>query len=416
MSTKYKPNQIFDELKKGNIDDAVKMYNTSVSYVDNYLPYLIINDSIELFDIAIKHNLMQITRSLCDDCAGMNLIVLKHCLSMTPNNENMLSTQAPINAAKHGLIDVLDYIKSIKCEFNWGVSIVAIEYDKLDVFKWLEENISDKVYYRYSFRTNKCNTFEVPKYLYSKGYQPSYYDYKKALQNEEMDYIKWLIEIKCKGTFDIIEEPKDIIGAINNLCPCDFCWLQKIIQEERLPEMKFDWHVSPAFIKYLPQIVTYLKEHNVDYKYLLQYVVRNYNNIVELFLKFVNNYVDTKEILNADAEEILIYFVNIMSPNKKEAAYMYMSCHNDYKLVAELLLTKTSWNYIFLDEINGWINKEGSYQPIEFVHLINELWKKYEDKVDCLQDKKNKTKWKKLIKNDPQKCDMHEFLQKIMKW
>jgi uncharacterized protein YeeX (DUF496 family) len=82
----------------------------------------------------------------------------------------------------------------------------------------------------------------------------------------------------------------------------------------------------------------------------------------------------------------------------------------EFQEFRKYVLDNIRWGLVFLSDLNNWIECEGSYQAIEFVNIIEELWEKYEDRIPELRDPKNKEIWKELVEREAWKDEMHEFL------
>ena len=282
------------------------------------------------------------------------------------------------------------------------------------------------VYHSYGFRT-KCPTFEVPKYLYSKGHQPTYDDYLKAVSSEDVEYVDWLKKIRCHGTYEnTIMPPADQIEHIllYSVTPSDFSWLLRVIIDHHLPDMELETHHN--LIRFLPELIQYVNTHDPNQlDYLFEYLGHHSKDILENIFKTLTD--------SGLSDSIMIKYLTLTQPDELDLAYIYLyvltngdededeadTDHPDgssESILLNYLTNNIKWNYVFLAEINQWIMQEGSYQPSEFMTLINDLWDQYEDKIDVLKDQVNKDKWNHLVENDAWKCEMHEFLGDLLKW
>ncbi len=408
--------------------------------------YLMKNNT-EIMRLAVIKKFAQLTNSVLDMAAGVSLEMLKICLAFTGKCSDMssksgkhpisprrmkrnchclwITSKAVSNAADKGSIEILEYLKDIGAPFNMGPSIKALENDNLVVFKWLEINYPNNVYYKYGFRNKYgiiVKTFDCLKYIYSKGYIPSYDVYKDAIERGEDEFIQWLIDIKCPGTFEVHELPDDYEERLKyDLHPGDFPWLIKHLDKFKIIVNKskdsFDGviDVLDLLVLYEPfwddsntPKCLFSTIGNIDINWR---IISKISSILRIeSLKFDQTLL-ILESLELDEHSYASLYNSLISYLEEEEN------KNTLKLTG-IMKENISWPHMFLIDLNNWAANEGWFEATEFATEIETLWEKYESKIKVLQDEKNKKKWQTLV-GDYQslwKDDMREFLAELKMW
>jgi hypothetical protein len=390
-----------------------------------------------LLQIAIENGIGKIDQHYLFEAAGTSLSMLKKCFELNPMlmDKKYFDPRLADKAANAGLVDVLEYLKDIGSEFNWGPSMTALENDNLVIFKWLELNFPDKVYYAYGYRSN-CKTYDCFRYLYSKGYMPGYQNYKIALQTDDTEYAEWLISIKCPGTYDILEIPTNYHHKFEyGLDAGDLPWILSLAKTRQFPSINKVYWTPPLLIilEELLESPLFINDHDVlnyvfEYIGAENYIIEHFNamTMYELFgkIKSAERTIELIDKMKLDrytlAQLYDVYEYEADSDSIESEMEPIDDNDSETNLknikIRDYLIDKVDWGTMFLVDLNAWINREGSYQPSEFIRKIEELWEKYEDKIPQLKNIINKNEWAKLVESDPWKQDMHDFIYSLEMW
>ena len=434
---------IFNAIVLRDFDQAKVMRQTLIErgkrIYDEYVAQLVIaTNNTELVRLANIARVIKITSSLCDYAASISLEMLKTCLSFGSKcvhdqtkmyNPCGKCVWVSPDAAKHAMthIDILDYLVEIDAPFNWGLCMRALDDDYLIAFQWLEKNRPTYMYWQY--RRIPGHTFECHRYIHSKGHMPTARVYENALKackgktdmnSNNMLYVKWLQEIKCPGSFVVEDIPDQFEDKFkyDEIHEGDFVWLLKLGKEKRFPEYIASTSEHPL-VRIFDKLIVYdpFWEDRDITQYIFDYVgqigFRAYQCFKILCIMY-NKYqrcdrmIQLVRYLNKDIISFMYRYIE-----DEDAISEYLDEEVDQKEFQEFrkyVLDNIRWGLVFLSDLNNWIECEGSYQAIEFVNIIEELWEKYEDRIPELRDPKNKEIWKELVEREAWKDEMHEFL------
>jgi len=442
---------VYDALKSGGFDFAVFMMN----HVSDYrrddcqvkLAFRLLNkEDFSTFEKALEYNLAEVSTDLIDAAAGENQDLLKRLLKLTTpciedthkiNQNGMIklcgcvwvSSEAIKNAAKNGKKDILLYLKEIGAPIDFGAIFAVISKDNLDVFKLMEKHFPHRVKFdylsRYCWNSTFPSTFECFKYFHASGHMPTYAVYQSAMKCEPNNHklLDWLKEVRCPGTFEVYEVPKDFEDRIKyDLNPGDFPWLIKLFQsDDKIPEMKIDdgiFATSPlgnslAIIDILPDFVL----HELLWK--SGCAVKLFNFIGKTKPNYLTLTVIVEALSNLSLDRCYV-MIHEFCLNNHTFARLYLRIVNEdedhFVKIKEEMKEKVHWGYIFLCDLNDWVECEGSFDKDEIMREVDRLWKKYEDIIPALEDEANKVKWNKFCKDEPWKDDIRKFLYDLGLW
>nr|QBK93178.1 MAG: hypothetical protein LCPAC403_03120 [Pithovirus LCPAC403] len=406
---------------------------------------LLDKDDYSPLEEAIEHGLATLSTFLFDVVAGRDLDLLKHFLGLVKpctefghklSKDKMrklcrcawVSAEAASYAAKNGRKDILLYLKEIGSPMDFRTIFAVIVKDNLAMFKLMQEHFPDYVKFdymaRYRWNSVYPSTFRCFKYFYASGEGPTYAVYDSAINYEPNNHElhDWLKEIKCPGTFEVYEVPKDFENRIKyHLNPGDFPWLLKLLKDVEMPEVKIDNGIlatsllgnSLSIIDILPEFVMYepLWESGC-YTKLFNFIgltvpnSRTIGVIFDVILKLPLDRCNT--------------MINELHLNNHAFASLYLRVvdEDDYQELGAIIKEmrkKVNWKYVFLNDLNNWAKCEGSFYAYEMINEVDRLWEKYENVIPEFEDESNKAKWKDICdEEDPWKDDIREFLYDII--
>ncbi len=446
---------IRNALRSGGYDFAAFVMNYVPEYrrddCKNDLAIILLNTS--MLEKALECNLAKVSTDLLDTAAEENLDLLKHLLKLTTPcienthklNENgmrklcecvWVSSEAVKNAAKNGKKDILLHLKEIGAPIDFGAIFAVIAKDNLEMFKLMLLHFPHRIKFdylaRYRWNSTIPATFECFKYFHASGEEPTYAVYQYAMKCESNNHklLDWLKEVKCQGTFEVYEIPKDFEYHIkNDLNPGDFPWLIKLFQNNDVSEMKIDdgiFATSPlgnslAIIDILPDFVMHepLWESGCAVK-LFDFIGKTNPNYLTLTV-----IVEALSKLSLDRCRVMIHKLHL---NNHAFARLYLRIVDEdednnrqayfvkIRAIVREMKEKVCWGYIFLCDLNDWAECEGFFDINDMMSEVDRLWKKYEDVIPALADEANKAKWNKFCKDEPCKDDTREFLYDLKLW
>lgn len=479
---KIKPSEIYVILKYGNKMEAERMYQSADMTKEDkkcLTTYILRENDQQLFDLAEQLGMLHMTVPTCNMAAGIGLNVLQKCIATTVHRHGSIAScvteEAACYATKMGHIDVLQYLIDNDCPINWSASMEAIRYDRLEIFKWLELNVPGRVYHSYELRW-KQSTFEIPLYLHSKGYEPTYLAYQLAVKCGDYEYAKWLQSINCPNSLN----PDDLFGdqltdkfriAVNKK---DFQTIITMLDNDRIPDTILT--KNDPFIKIVPKMCVYIIKNQLSHKNLFLYLSKNAHDLIEylffqisrkvsnthksthkktkhhkvkkskpywycvmtggrhqmrpklkIITKATETHTDTQidvdtqpteTVKIAEIETMLIDFLKYSCPTRLQMASIYVDLctSTSYEQVFKYVTEMVHWKSVFLMELNKWISAIGIYQPTDLINYGDELWNKYSDKIDELRDESNLEEWNKLKNGQPWTDQLHAFIGSIMDW
>ncbi len=410
-------------------------------------------DDYSILDKAIELNLATLSDHLFNVASGRDLNLLKHLLGFVKpclkdshrfSDDGMrklcrctwVTAESFTYAAKKEKDDVMLYLKEIGAPMDFSTIFAVIAKDNLSMFKLMEEHFSDRVkfnyYSRYRWICNIPPTFDCFKYFHSLGHMPTYDVYQSAVDKEldNHELFDWLKDIKCPGTFDVTDIPKDFEYRIKyNLNPTDFPWLLKCLKDN---EMKNNHEVVPTFfpgnhlsiIDILPEFVMYEPLWESECAINLFNFIGDIdsNNIVRVVfdsiskLSFERSMMMIRELHLNDHAFASLYLSLDFDKYDFPAEHYILPDEEHVRIKKTMAIVKkmeknVKWNYAFLSELNDWAYREGSFYPGDMICKIDELWKKYKDVIPELEDR---TKWDFLCENEPWKDGIREFIGDLL--
>ena len=455
---KIKVGDVVREIESGNWDGAKVLVETAQElginvcrdiYLKQSVAEKLLSDLSKL-EIAVAKEIAEISprvfvAAACHGVAAINfclknLVLRGEKLPPVPNEGAMrhfgrnMYFEAAENAATHNQIGVLEYLKELGVYVNMSPCMSALRQDNLPLLLWLEKNYPDRIYYCFDYHL-AGNSFECDKYFYSKGYTPCYESYKTALANDDGVYVEWLQSIECPGTFedDCIPDIKIVIEKFDSeLTPTDFPWLLKLAQEKNFPPINLDSKKETS---------RETSTHFTEPRGYTCYLVRRMDELVEYepfwenedVTKYIFTYISKLKIpvgsilrwLESNTKEKSVLMISCLDLDK----YMRAEIYSLYDCIVwdedrtniftqeELeTLLNPDYGFLFLVDLNHWIEQEGSFQAVEFRDRVDILIEKYKSKIPQLQDPINIARWTQLKESDSYKDEVSDFLHELGMW
>ena len=130
-------------------------------------------------------------------CAAMNghLDIVEYCDVLGFNNELNNIFQA---AAKHGHVNILDYLKKYhdySYSFYENIVEAAMKNGHLNVLQWVvaQKNLTAQDFQIISINASRYGHIHILQWILDYGYKLNENHYKIAIKNDQVDAIRWIL-------------------------------------------------------------------------------------------------------------------------------------------------------------------------------------------------------------------------------
>jgi hypothetical protein len=383
---KIKPSEILVILRYGNVEEAKKLSK----FCGNFTHTVVRENDLALYAIAERADMIQMTPQAIDDIMRdygntISIPLLARCFQ-TYTSQNQQPPALSESVSLKCRIDLLQFLLDNHQPISWGTVIEAIKRDRLDVFQWLENNVPCKVFHSFNFR-GKATTFEIQKYLYSKGYVPTENDYLQAKRMNDQQYLIWLYSIGCPGAEQVITTAQIENMIKKDLKSEDYSLLAQLFNEKKIPSMAI-CREDQLYVQFT-SFVKYLTDH--ERVLVFEYMSINATDLLsDLYISLADNSLESSFLESTRRDETTM-------------CQIYLDCSGTYR---DKLQPFMNWNLVMWNELK-------TIRGLT-THDVDTLWAKYSDKIRTLTISGNIADWAVLKECGPTSDQIYAFLSTMM--